>query len=354
MLQMTSVIFSRRLCVFGCKLLLRKIGEQSSGNVTPFCQGAGRKLHVTARLSAAKLIDGVAIAKQIRDEVKAEVSEITASGKRPPQLTVVLVGSDPASVIYIKNKIKACEYTGITSDTIRLPNSITEKELLTELDLLNNDPNVDGLLVQLPVPDHICERTICDSVAPEKDVDGFNIMNVGSFCVDAESFIPATPAAVMQMIKRTGIETFGKNAVVCGRSKNVGLPIAIFLHGDGDRGNLAGDATTTICHRYTPPEQLQVFTKTADIIVAAAGVPNLITADIVKEGVVVIDVGINRVDHPDNNGKSMLVGDVDFEGVSQKASYISPVPGGVGPCTVAMLMKNTLLAYKKEIHFAAH
>ncbi|KAL8559749.1 hypothetical protein ACOMHN_002282 [Nucella lapillus] len=277
-----------------------------------------------------QVVDGKAIAKQIKDEVKTEVDEIRAADRRPPHLTVILVGEDPASTIYVNNKVKACRYTGITSETVILPDTISEKELLVEIDARNQDPGVDGLLVQLPVPDHIRERAVCDAVASHKDVDGFNVINVGRFCVDEESFVPATPAAVMQIIRRSGVDTFGKNAVVCGRSKNVGMPIAIFLHGDADHGNKSGDATTTICHRYTPANQLAVFTRTADIIVTAAGVPRLVTGDMVKEGVVVIDVGINRVDDPRRPGKTRLVGDVDFGGVSEKASVITPVPGGGG------------------------
>lgn len=341
--------------------LLSQLRRQCPGNAyqndfpssRPSCPDSRKQFHVSAKCFLAIVIDGIAIAKQIKDEVKAEVKQFQQAGHRPPQLTVILVGSDPASVVYVRNKIKACEYTGITSDTIRLPASVTEKELLEEVDLLNKDPNVDGLLVQLPVPPHISERVVCNAVAPQKDVDGFNVMNIGSFCVNEKSFIPATPAAVMELIKRSGIETFGKNAVVCGRSKNVGMPIALFLHGDGLHGDLQGDATTTICHRYTPPEQLRIYTQSADIIVTAAGVPNLITGDMVKEGVAIIDVGINRVPDPKRSGKTKLVGDVDFDGVFPKASYITPVPGGVGPCTVAMLMKNTMMAYKKEISFSS-
>ncbi|XP_076447837.1 bifunctional methylenetetrahydrofolate dehydrogenase/cyclohydrolase, mitochondrial-like [Babylonia areolata] len=241
---MNSTLWLRQLSAFGVRLTKRLQPTVINASCT------GRPLHVHPQLTTARVIDGKAIAKQIKDEVKVEVAQIKEAGGRSPQLTVILVGSDPASVVYVRNKIKAC------------------------------------------------------------------------------------------------VETFGKNAVVCGRSKNVGLPIAVFLHGDGDRGSLSGDATTTICHRYTPAEQLAVFTKTADIIVTAAGVPNLLTADMVKEGVAVIDVGINRIDDPDKPGKTKLVGDVDFAGVAEKASVITPVPGGVGPCTVAMLMKNTLLAYK--------
>ncbi|KAK3090750.1 hypothetical protein FSP39_014327 [Pinctada imbricata] len=302
------------------------------------------------RLAAAKIIDGVALAKEIKDEVKLEIDQLVAAGGRHPMLTVVLVGEDPASQTYIKNKMKACTYTGIESRSIFLPAETTESELLKTIDDLNNDDSVDGILVQLPVPDHITERKVCNAVAPHKDVDGFNVINVGRFCSDQMTFIPATPAGVMEMIRRTGIETFGKNAVVCGRSKNVGMPLAMLLHADGKYETNAGDATTTICHRYTPPEQLPVFTKTADIVVVATGIPKLITADIIKEGATIIDVGINRI-KDEKTGKTKLVGDVDFEEVSKKAGYITPVPGGVGPMTVAMLTKNTLMAYKKEINF---
>ncbi|CAH1246849.1 MTHFD2 [Branchiostoma lanceolatum] len=295
----------------------------------------------------AKIIDGVAMAKEIREEVRVEVDQWVAKGHRAPHLSVVLVGDNPASASYVKAKTRAAKGAGITSETIVKPSSITEEELLDLVDKLNKDDSVDGLLVQLPVPDHMTERTICNAVAPEKDVDGFNVVNVGRFCLDEPAFLPATPYGVMEMIRRTGIETFGKNAVVCGRSKNVGMPLAMLLHTDKEHHEICADATTTICHRYTPGDQLEVFTKTADIIIVAVGMPNLITADMVKEGVVVIDVGINRVMDP-VTGKMKLVGDVDFEGVSQKASYITPVPGGVGPMTVAMLMKNTMQAAKGQ------
>ncbi|VDI37892.1 methylenetetrahydrofolate dehydrogenase(NAD+) / 5,10-methenyltetrahydrofolate cyclohydrolase [Mytilus galloprovincialis] len=302
------------------------------------------------RLSAAKIINGVALAKEIKDEVKNEIDEVVASGKRRPKLIVIRVGEDPASKTYVKNKIKACEYTGIESESITLPTTVSEDELLNLINKQNNDDSVDGILVQLPVPEHITERKVCNAVTPSKDVDGFNVINVGRLCSDQMTFIPATPAGVMEVIRRTGIETFGKNAVVCGRSKNVGMPCAMLLHADGKYETQAGDATVTLCHRYTPPEQLPVFTKTADILVVACGIPKLITADMVKEGATVIDIGINRI-VDEKTGKTKLVGDVDFEEVAKKAGYITPVPGGMGPMTVAMLMKNTMMAYKKEINF---
>ncbi|XP_053392925.1 bifunctional methylenetetrahydrofolate dehydrogenase/cyclohydrolase, mitochondrial-like [Mercenaria mercenaria] len=312
--------------------------------------GSKRNFTRTTRCLTAKIIDGKKMAQTIKDEVKEEVAKITATGKRPPHLSVILVGENPASKTYVKNKFKAAEYTCINSELINLPADTKEEELLSLINKLNNDDNVDGVLVQLPVPDHITEKRVMNSVAPHKDVDGFHTLNVGCFCVDEKAFIPATPAGVMEMLRRTGIETFGKNAVVCGRSKNVGMPLAMLLHADGKYETKAGDATTTICHRYTPPEQLRNFTKTADIIIVATGIPGLVTADMIKEGCTVIDIGINRV-KDERTGKMKLVGDVDFEDVSKKAGYITPVPGGVGPMTVAMLMKNTLQAYKKEINF---
>ncbi|XP_077864898.1 bifunctional methylenetetrahydrofolate dehydrogenase/cyclohydrolase, mitochondrial-like [Saccoglossus kowalevskii] len=302
--------------------------------------------------SVAKLIDGKAFAKKVRAEVKAEVTEWVNQGNRPPHLSVVLVGDDPASASYVRSKTRAARQAGISAETIRLPSTISQHELLDLIHSLNDSVSVDGILVQLPVPKHIDERTICDSVRPEKDVDGFHVMNVGRLCLDQKTLLPATPFGIMELIKRAGIDTLGKNAVVCGRSKNVGLPIAMLLHTDGDHNSgIGADSTVTICHRYTPPDQLKVFTKTADIIIVAVGIPGLIRADMVKEGAVVIDVGINRI-QDEETGTYKLVGDVDFKGVSEKASHITPVPGGVGPMTVAMLMKNTLTAARGDIKFS--
>ncbi|XP_061174911.1 bifunctional methylenetetrahydrofolate dehydrogenase/cyclohydrolase, mitochondrial-like [Saccostrea echinata] len=305
---------------------------------------------LSKRFMSAKLIDGHKLAREIKDEVKFEIEKLLKAGKRSPALCVVQVGDDPASKTYIKSKIKACQYTGIESSSVHLPEKIQETELLNVIRDLNKDDFVDGILVQLPVPRHITERRVCNTVDPSKDVDGFNVINVGRFCSDQMTFIPATPAGIMEMLRRTGIETFGKNAVVCGRSKNVGMPIAMLLHADGIYETKAGDATTTICHRYTPPDQLTIFTKTADIIVSATGIPKLITADMIKEGATIIDVGINRI-KDEGTGRTKIVGDVDFEDVAKKAGFITPVPGGVGPMTVAMLTKNTLMAYKKEFKF---
>uniref|UniRef100_A0A4W4F7Q4 Uncharacterized protein n=1 Tax=Electrophorus electricus TaxID=8005 RepID=A0A4W4F7Q4_ELEEL len=293
----------------------------------------------------AVVISGRKMARQIRDETRADVEEWVSAGNKRPHLSVVLVGDNPASHSYVLNKTRAAADVGISSETILKPTSITEEELLEIIDKLNSDHRVDGLLVQLPLPEHIDERRICNAVSPDKDVDGFHVVNIGRMCLDQSTMLPATPWGVWEIIKRTGIPTFGKNVVVAGRSKNVGLPIAMLLHTDGRHERPGGDATVTISHRYTPREQLCKHTQIADIIVAAAGIPNLITADMIKEGAAVIDVGINRIQDP-LTGKNRLVGDVDFEGVRKKASYITPVPGGVGPMTVAMLMKNTIKAAK--------
>ncbi|XP_046697625.1 bifunctional methylenetetrahydrofolate dehydrogenase/cyclohydrolase, mitochondrial isoform X2 [Silurus meridionalis] len=293
----------------------------------------------------AVVISGKKLARQIRDEARVDVEKWVSAGNRRPHLSVLLVGDNPASHSYVINKTRAAADVGITSETILKPSSISEEELMELIDKLNSDHRVDGLLVQLPLPEHIDERRICNAVSPDKDVDGFHVVNVGRLCLDQSSMLPATPWGVWEIIKRTGIPTLGKNVVVAGRSKNVGMPIAMLLHTDGRHERPGGDATVTISHRYTPKDQLRQHTQIADIIVAAAGIPNLITADMIKEGAAVIDVGINRIQDP-LTGKDRLVGDVDFEGVRKKASYITPVPGGVGPMTVAMLMINTIKAAK--------
>ncbi|XP_056427470.1 bifunctional methylenetetrahydrofolate dehydrogenase/cyclohydrolase, mitochondrial [Hyla sarda] len=305
-----------------------------------------RAFHCTPARNEAVVISGRKLARQIRLEARHEVEQWVSAGNKRPHLSVVLVGEDPASHSYVLNKTRAAADVGISSETILKPSSISQNELLDLISKLNNDHNVDGVLVQLPLPEHIDEREVCNAVTTDKDVDGFHVVNVGRMCLDQDSMLPATPWGVWEIIKRTGIPTLGKNVVVAGRSKNVGMPIAMLLHTDGRHERPGGDATVTISHRYTPKEQLKIHTRIADIVVAAAGIPNLITADMIKEGAAVIDVGINRV-HDPVTGKSRLVGDVDFEEVRKKASYITPVPGGVGPMTVAMLMKNTIIAAKK-------
>ncbi|XP_054712405.1 bifunctional methylenetetrahydrofolate dehydrogenase/cyclohydrolase, mitochondrial-like [Uloborus diversus] len=299
---------------------------------------------------ASKIIDGKKIAAQIQAEIKYDIQKWLARGNRGPHLSVVLVGDNPASAVYVNNKLKAARNTGISSETILRPAKTSEDEVLSIIRELNDNPNVDGILVQLPLPSHMNERRVCNAIAPHKDVDGFHVVNVGRFCLDMNALIPCTPLGIMELLRRAGIETFGKNAVVCGRSKNVGMPMSMLLHADGINETQAGDATVTICHRHTPAEQLVEFTKRADILVVATGIPHLITADMVKEGVAVIDVGISRIKDP-VSGQSRLVGDVDFDRVIEKASYITPVPGGVGPMTVAMLMKNTYTAACSEVHY---
>ncbi|XP_060043845.1 bifunctional methylenetetrahydrofolate dehydrogenase/cyclohydrolase 2, mitochondrial isoform X1 [Erinaceus europaeus] len=316
----------------------------------------------------AIIISGTEMAKQIQKEIQRGVESWISLGNRRPHLSIILVGDHPASHTYVRKKIKAASAVGICSEVILKPKDISQEELLDITDQLNMDPRVSGILVQLPLPDHVDERTICNGITPEKDVDGFHIVNIGRLCLDQHCLIPATASAVWEIIRRTGIETFGKNVVVAGRSKNVGMPIAMLLHTDGEHERPGGDATVTIAHRYTPKEQLKSHTQLADIIIVAAGIPKLITSDMVKEGAAVIDVGINYVPDP-LTGKTKLVGDVDFEAlqyvyeheilrkikatlfppsaVKKKASFITPVPGGVGPMTVVMLLKNTLLAAKK-------
>ncbi|XP_064101183.1 bifunctional methylenetetrahydrofolate dehydrogenase/cyclohydrolase, mitochondrial-like [Macrobrachium nipponense] len=333
--------------------MLRKVLSRSIGiseRTVPHTDRPARSFATSISLLRAQLIDGKKVAGEIYKELSAEVQSMVASGKRAPHLVLVRVGGDPASGSYVKNKMKAAEKIGMQSTIHHLPEDTSQSSLLSLINELNVDPDVDGILVQLPVPPHMEEKVICNSVVPEKDVDGFHITNIGRFCLDLECFGPCTPLGVMELIRRYGIETYGKNAVVCGRSKNVGMPIAMLLHGDGVRpdGATGGlDATTTICHRYTPTDQLRVFTATADIIVTAAGVPGLITGDMIKPGCAIIDVGINRIKDP-VTGKAKLVGDCDFESCSEKAAYISPVPGGVGPMTVAMLMRNTVAAAKRS------
>ncbi|KAM6072022.1 uncharacterized protein LJ206_010307 isoform 3-T3 [Theristicus caerulescens] len=255
----------------------------------------------SAASDEATIISGTKLAKQVLKEVQRDVESWISFGNKRPHLTVILVGDNPASHIYVRNKIKAAAAVGISSEIILRPKDISQQELLDMTVKLNKDSTVSGVLVQLPLPDHIDERTVCNTIAPEKDVDGFHIMNIGRLCLDQPSIIPATAAAVWEIIKRTA-----------GRSKNVGMPISMLLHTDGEHERPGGDATVTITHRYTPKEQLKIHTQLADIVIVAAGIPKLITSDMVKEGAAVIDVGINHI-HDPLTGKTKLVGDVDFE-----------------------------------------
>ncbi|KAI5651349.1 tetrahydrofolate dehydrogenase/cyclohydrolase, NAD(P)-binding domain-containing protein [Phthorimaea operculella] len=294
----------------------------------------------------AQILDGKTLAKDIKDELRVKIQNWVSTGFRAPSLRCIIVGEDPASQTYVKNKIQAALDIGIAAETIKYDASISEEDLLSAIGNLNKDNEVDGILVQLPLPNQIDERKVCNAVAPEKDVDGFHIINMGQLALDMPTIVPATALAVIEMLKRFKIETLGRNAVVVGRSKNVGMPIALMLHSDQRHDSGLGmDATVTICHRYTPKEKLEKYCQNADIIISATGVPSLIKAHMVKPGATVIDVGITRI--TDENGKTKLVGDVDYAEVSKIAGAITPVPGGVGPMTVAMLMHNTFETAKK-------
>jgi methylenetetrahydrofolate dehydrogenase (NADP+)/methenyltetrahydrofolate cyclohydrolase len=293
---------------------------------------------------SAKIIDGKKVAKLTRQEVKQDVSDWVKDGHRAPFLQVVLVGNNPASDVYVGAKTRACKEVGIETDTMRLPDTISARELKSTIHKLNHDDSVDGILVQLPLPNHLSAHDVIESIDYRKDVDGFHPMNVGRMTVGDPSFRSCTPAGIMELFKHYSIPTKSKHAVIVGASNIVGRPISILLNKEEGEGK----ATTTVCHKYT--KDLTQHTIAADILVVAAGQPNLIKGEMVKEGCVVIDVGINRVaDETKEKGYS-LVGDCHFESVKEKASWITPVPGGVGPMTVAMLMKNTLLAAKKSIY----
>ncbi|XP_013200830.2 bifunctional methylenetetrahydrofolate dehydrogenase/cyclohydrolase, mitochondrial isoform X1 [Amyelois transitella] len=293
----------------------------------------------------AQILNGNAIAKDVKDELIVKIQKWVAEGHRPPSLKCIIVGDDPASHTYVRNKVTAAKYCGIDAETIRLDSDITEEFLLHKINELNNSNEVDGILIQLPVPDTMDERKICNAVSPKKDVDGFHIINVGQLCLDMPTIVPATALGVVELLKRAKIETHGRDAVVIGRSKNVGMPIAMMLHTDKrHESGLGMDATVTICHRHTPRAKLENYCRNADIIISATGIPNLIKADMVKPGATVVDVGITRITNAE--GKNKLVGDVDYEEVVKVAGAITPVPGGVGPMTVAMLMQNTFQAAK--------
>lgn len=288
------------------------------------------------------LIDGKKTAADIKSEIAAEVEQMKSRGERAPHLAAVLVGHDGGSETYVANKVKACEECGFTSSLIRFEDDVTEARLLEEIERLNSDPEVDGFIVQLPLPRHIDEQNIVRAVDPAKDVDGFHPVNVGRMSIGLPCFLPATPAGIMQLLKRYGVQTRGKHAVVLGRSNIVGKPMASLLMQKADPGN----CTVTVCHSATP--DIKEICSRADIIIAALGQPGFVTEDMVKEGAAVIDVGTTRV--PDASRKSgwRLRGDVDFENVAEKCSYITPVPGGVGPMTICSLMINTLQARKEN------
>jgi len=291
-----------------------------------------------------QIIDGKQIAQAIKDEIAAEVSKIKDNGGKTPHLAAILVGEDPASQTYVSSKGKACHEVGFDSSTYKLPAEVSEDELLKTVEFINEDPDIDGLIVQLPLPKHINPDKVIETIKPEKDVDGFHPVNVGRMTIGLPSYISATPNGVLELLKRSGIKTAGKNCVVLGRSNIVGKPMSILMMRQSEPGN----ATVTVCHSRT--ENLKQVTAAADILIVAIGKPEFVTADMVKQGAVVIDVGIHRVESAQTKSGFRLVGDVKYDEVSRKASYITPVPGGVGPMTIVSLLSNTLKAAKREIY----
>ena len=284
------------------------------------------------------ILDGKKTSNALKNEIAEEVKAMKAKGEKVPHLAAVLVGSDGASLTYVGSKVRACERIGFESTLIQLPEETTEEELLSQIDTLNKDPEIDGYIVQLPLPKHIDSQKVLLAVDPDKDVDGFHPTNFGKMAQDMPVFIPATPFGIMELLKRYNVETSGKHTVVIGRSHIVGRPMSILM---SQKGN-PGDSTVTLTHSRT--KNLEELTKQADIIITALGVPEFLKADMVKDNVTIIDVGITRVPDETKERGYRITGDVDFEAVSKKASFITPVPGGVGPMTIAMLLKNTLLA----------
>lgn len=291
-----------------------------------------------------QLIDGKAIAAQIKKEIAAEVEQIIANGGKRPHLAAILVGHDGGSETYVASKVKACEECGFKSTLIRYESDITEETLLKKVQELNEDPDIDGFIVQLPLPKHIDEQKVTEAIDYRKDVDGFHPVNVGRLSIGLPCFLSATPNGIMELLARYNIDTKGKKCVVLGRSNIVGKPMASLMM----QKSLPGDSTVTVCHSHT--ENIAEECRRADIIIAALGQPLFVKADMVKEGAVVIDVGTTRIKDDTRKSGFRLCGDVDFENVAPKCSYITPVPGGVGPMTIVSLMKNTLLAGKHEIY----
>ena len=289
------------------------------------------------------ILDGKKTSNDIKDEIATEVKSIISVGGKTPHLSAILVGNDGASETYVNAKVKACEKVGFESTLIRLSENITEEELLFEIEKINNNQDIDGLIVQLPLPIHIDSMKITQAINPKKDVDGFHPFNIGRMVLNLPTYIPATPAGIVELLKRYDVDTSGKHCVVIGRSHIVGSPMSILM----SRNNKVGNCTVTLAHSRT--QNLKEITKSADILVVALGKPEFITSDMIKEGVCVIDVGITRVKSDKTKSGWKLLGDVCFEDVKQKSSYITPVPGGVGPMTIAMLLQNTLLSSKGEI-----
>lgn len=288
------------------------------------------------------ILDGKKTSSDIKEEIAIAVEALKKQGKKTPHLAAVLVGSDGASMTYVGAKVKACKLVGFESTLIELPDTTSEDTLLQEIENLNNNKEIDGFIIQLPLPKHINEHKILMAVHPDKDVDGFHPANVGKMALELPTFLPATPYGIMELLERYEVETSGKNVVVIGRSHIVGRPMSILL----SQKRTAGDATVTLTHSRT--KNLKSITQQADIIVAALGIAEFLTGDMVKEGVTIIDVGITRVDDASKKRGFRLAGDVNFESVAPKAAFITPVPGGVGPMTIAMLLKNTLLACSRK------
>ena len=286
----------------------------------------------------AEILDGLSVSHKIKQEIKEEVTKIVQSGKKAPHLAAILVGENGASKAYVNSKVKDCKEVGFTSSLLKFPDTICENELLEEIKKLNENEEIDGFIVQLPLPKGIDQEKIIMAIDPKKDVDGFHPENFGKMALEMDSLLPATPFGIMQLLERYNIDTKGKKCVVIGRSRIVGRPMSILMSAKGT------DATVTLIHSHTP--NIEEYTQKADIVIVALGIPNYLKGEMIKEGAVVIDVGITRVNDDSERGYH-LVGDVDFEACEKKASFITPVPGGVGPMTRAMLIKNTLLAYKK-------
>ena len=289
----------------------------------------------------AQIIDGRKISNEILEEITVEVKKIKSAGGKPPHLAAVLVGDDGASVTYVNGKVKACEKVGFESTLIRLPASTSEASLLAKVRELNDNPEIDGFIVQVPLPDHIDEQKVVDTIKPEKDVDGFHPSNLGKMLLDLPTMVPATPKGILLLLEKSNIDTVGKNCVVMGRSHTVGTPVSVLM----SRNKKTGNSTVTVTHSRT--KDLPAITKQADILIVAIGRPEFVTGNMVKDGAVVVDVGIHRVPAPEKKSGYRLKGDVKFEEVEPKAGYITPVPGGVGPMTIASLLHNTLMAARK-------
>ncbi|XP_076634969.1 bifunctional methylenetetrahydrofolate dehydrogenase/cyclohydrolase, mitochondrial-like isoform X1 [Colletes latitarsis] len=311
--------------------------------LTVASQRSVRHLYTSKIVQDAIIINGKQIANEIQNDLKVTVNALIKDGKKRPKLVAILIGNNPASKVYVQRKMEVATAIGIESYTIWLEETMKQQDLIKEINHLNADKTVDGILVQLPLTNQMNEHEVCQAIAPNKDVDGFHLENIGNLMLNSSCIISATALGVKELIIRSNIDTVGKNAVVIGRSKHVGLPIALLLHASGKGNGL--NMTTTICHRHTPHTELKKYTKMADLVIAATGVPGLITQEMVKPGACIIDVGITKTKI---GNKYKLVGDVDFENVKKVAGYITPVPGGVGPMTVAMLMKNTISVATKN------